>query len=92
MSRLGRGHLQTLHVNLKHHQSLNPKTKYDNEKDLRNKRMWCRARPPTTPQHLEEPDPQVSKPPLRQMANNLIGRHTTWDVRYVCFSHETSEP
>ena len=86
MIRPERGHPRILDAN----QKLNPNMNSGNEKDWQNKMMWFHARPQPTPQHLEEPDLEASKPLLRHTVSNQTGPRTILDVRYGSCSQGTS--
>ena len=81
-----------LGASLKHlwNRKPNPKMNVDNAKDWRSKMMWFHARIHPTPLHLEEQDPEASKPRPRQMESSRTGPPMTWDVRYVFFNHGAS--
>ena len=85
MRRPERGHPQILDAKRK----LNLNMNSGNDKDRKSNMMWFHARPPPTPQHLEEPDLEALKLLRRQTVSNQIGPRTTWDVRYGPCSQET---
>ena len=84
-----RGHLHIHDANLKHLQ--NPKTKMSacSENFLRREMLLLlpTARSLPTPQHLEEPDLEASRPLPRQTETNLIGPPMTWVEHCAYFNH-----